>query len=77
MLVLRPLDLYAGVLAERHHDGERHREHEPVGVGEALAGPPGDEEAPQQGEPAVDPAEEDHLVAADAGHEARELGVVV
>lgn len=77
MAVLGALDLDARVLAERDAERQRHGADEVVGVQEALAGPSGDEEAPQQHEPAVHPAEQEHLVAPDARHKARQLSVVV
>lgn len=77
MAVLGALDLDARVLAERDAERQRHGADEVVGVQEALAGPSGDEEAPQQHEPAVHPAEQEHLVAPDARHEPGELSVVV
>lgn len=77
MAVLGALNLDPRVLAERNAERQGHGADEVVGVQESLAGPSGDEETPKQHEPAVHPAEQEHLVAPNARHKVRQLSVVV
>ena len=75
--VLRTLDLDAGVLCQRDHDRQCHDQAQPIGVRVGAAGPDRHEVLAHDHEPTVDEPEQDHLVAADPGHEPSESVVVV